>query len=157
MFTLTQEGVMMSFSFWQKWLVIVSIYHVLFGVLLAFFSQLPLLDALLNQYFDPVFWPDNQISAGTLQYKAWVSAVLGAVISSWGLLIAFISWYPFRLREKWAWNTIAVAIIFWFVIDTGCSLYYDVTANAVFNLFTLILFALPLLFTWKYFYGKTTA
>lgn len=145
---------MKRFTFWQKWLVIVSLYHVLFGLVLAFFSQSPLMNVLLNQYFDPVFWPDNQVAAGTLQYKAWSSAVLGAVIASWGILIVFIAWHPFKARAKWAWNGIAVAISLWFVVDTACSLYYGVAANAMFNLFTLVLFALPLLFTWKDFYGK---
>lgn len=142
---------MKNFSFWQKWLVVVSLYHTLFGLLLAFFSQSPFMDVLLNQYFDPVFWPDNQIAVGTLQYKAWSSAVLGAVIASWGLLMAFLAWYPFRSREKWAWYAIAVSVCLWFVVDTACSLYYHVTANAIFNLFTLLLFGLPLLFTRKQF------
>lgn len=146
----------MSFSFWQKWLLVVSLYHIVFGLLLAFFSQSAFMDTALNRYFDSIFWPNNQLVAGTIQYKAWSSAVLGAVIVSWALLIAFITWYPFRSREKWAWHSIAFAVICWFVIDTACSLYYDVAVNAVFNLFTLLLFALPLLFTWKYFFTKHT-
>jgi len=141
----------MSFSFWQKWLLGVSIYHVVFGLLLAFFNQSPFMGVLLNQYFDPIFWPDNQISTGTLQYKGWISSVLGSVTASWALLIAFIAYYPFKLREKWAWSSIAAAVIFWFVIDTACSLYFNVSINAVFNLFTLALFIIPLLFSRKYF------
>ena len=144
----------MSFSFWQKWLVGVSIYHVVFGLVYAFFNQSQFMDVLLNQYYDPHFWPDNQISTGTIQFKGWISSVVGAVVASWGLLIAFIAYYPFKLLEKWAWKCIAFAITLWFVVDTVFSLYYGVSINAVFNLFTLVLFALPLLFTWKYFFGE---
>lgn len=144
----------MSFNFWQKWLVGVSIYHVVFGLLLAFFGQSQFMYVLLNQYFDPIFWPDNQISTGTMQYKNWVSSVLGSVIASWGILIAYIAYYPFKCRERWAWNGIAVAVVFWFFVDTSCSLYYDVSINAVFNLFTFVLFVVPLFFTHKYFYGE---
>jgi hypothetical protein len=147
----------MSFSFWQKWLALVSIYHIVLGLLLAFFGQSQFMDALLNQYFDSIFWPDNQISSGTIQYKSWVSSVLGAVIASWGMLIAFIAYYPFKLREKWAWNGIAVSVVFWFLVDTACSLYYDVSINAVFNLFTFSLFVAPLFFTRKYLFGKAAA
>jgi hypothetical protein len=86
--------------------------------------------------------------------KAWVSGILGSVIASWGLLIAFVAHYPFKSREKRAWNGIAAAVVFWFVVDTTCSLNYGVTVNAVFNLFTLIIFVLPLLFTRKYYVGK---
>jgi len=144
----------MNFSFWQKWLIVVSLYHVVFGLLLAFFNQSPFMNVLLNQYFDPIFWPDSQVSEGTMQYKAWVSGVLGAVVASWALLIAFIVNYPFKAREKWAWNGLAAAVVFWFIVDTSCSFYYDVSVNAVLNSFTLMLFALPLLFTRKYFYHK---
>ena len=83
-----------------------------------------------------------------------MSAVMGSVIASWGMLIAFIAYFPFKLREKWAWNGVAAAVVFWFIVDTSCSLFYDVSVNAVFNSFTLMLFALPLLFTRKYFYHK---
>ena len=144
----------MSFNFWQKWLVGVSIYHVVFGLLLAFFGQSQFMYVLLNQYFDPIFWPDNQISAGTMQYKNWISSVLGAIVASWGILIAFIAYYPFKLRERWAWNGIAVAVMLWFVVDTACSLYYRAPINAVFNLFTFVLFVVPLFFTHKYFYRE---
>ena len=115
----------MSFNFWQKWLVGVNIYHVAFGLLLAFFGRSQFMYVFLNQYFDPIFLPDNQISAGTMQYKNWVSSVLGAVI-------------------------------FWFVVDSSCSLYYRVPINAAFNLFTFVLFVVPLFFTRKYFYGDET-
>ena len=92
----------MSFNFWQKWLVGVSIYHVVFGLLLAFFGQSQFMYVLFNQYFDTIFWPDNHLSASTMQYKNWISSALGAVVSSWGILIAFIAYYSFKLRERWA-------------------------------------------------------
>jgi hypothetical protein len=142
----------MSFSFWQKWLIVVCIYNIVFGLLLALFGQFQFMDVLLNQYFDPIFWPDGQITEGALQYKNWITSVLGSVVASWGMLIGFIAYYPFRRKEKWAWNAIAIAVLFWFVIDTACSLYYDVAINAAFNLFTLALLMMPLLFTRKYFY-----
>ncbi len=141
----------MSFSFWRKWLVGVSIYHVVLGLLLVFFGQSQFMDVLLNQYIDPVFWPDGQVAIGTMRYKSWISGVLGSVIASWGLLIAFIAYYPFKLREKWAWKAIAFAVVFWFSVDTACSLYYDVPVNAIFNLLTFVLYVVPLFFTRKYF------
>jgi len=142
----------MGFSFWRKWLIGVSIYNIAFGLLLAVFGQSQFMNVLINQYFDPIFWPDNQITDGTLQYKNWISSVLGAVVASWGMLIGFIAYFPFKLKEKWAWNAITIAVLFWFIVDTACSLYYEVAINAAFNLFTLVLFILPLLFTRKYFY-----
>ncbi|MGR9115921.1 MAG: hypothetical protein ACU85E_09160 [Gammaproteobacteria bacterium] len=141
----------MSFNFWQKWLVGVGIYHVLFGLLLAFFGQSHFMDVMMNQYYDPLFWPGQNISVGTLTYKNWMTSVLGAVVASWGSFIAFIAYYPFKSREKWAWYCITTSVLLWFAIDTGYSLYYGVTINALFNLMTLTLFLVPLLFTRKYF------
>lgn len=134
-----------------------SIYHVLFGLMLALFNESPLMNALINQYYDPVFWPSGHIGAGAMHYKAWSSSVLGAVVASWGLLIVFIAYYPFNQREKWAWICIAAGIALWFVVDTACSLYYHVPINALFNLFTLLLFAVPLLFTFKHFFASADA
>ena len=132
----------------------VSIYHIVFGLMLAFFGQSQFMYVLLNQYSDPIFWPGSQIAEGALHYKKWGSSVLGSVIASWGMLIAFIAYYPFKKRKTWAWNAIAISVLFWFVVDTACSLYYDVSVNAVLNLFTLALFVLPLFITRKYFAGK---
>ena len=144
----------MTFSFWQKWMVVVGLYHVVFGLLLAFFHQTALMDVLLGQYLDPVFWHDQGISQAAVHYKNFSSAVLGALVASWGMLIAFIANYPFKFREKWAWQSIAAAVTLWFIVDTGFSLYYRVSINAVFNLLTLALFLLPLLFTWKDFFRR---
>jgi hypothetical protein len=144
----------MSFNFWQKWLVGVGAYHVFFGLALAFFGQTAFMDVLFNQYYDPIFWPENKIPQGAAHFKSWSTSVLGAVVASWGIFIAFLGYFPFKSREKWAWSCICVAITLWFVVDTALSLYYQVTINAVFNLITLALFVFPLLLTRKHFFGR---
>lgn len=145
----------MSFNFWQKWLVGLGACIVVFGLVLAFFTQSPLMDTLILQYYDRIFWPDNIISPGTTQYKNWVTSVLGAGVASWGIFITFLAYYPFKSREKWAWSCISVAVVLWFVVDTAWSLYYHVAINAVFNSITLALFAAPLLLTRKYFFDQS--
>jgi len=144
----------MSFNFWQKWLVGVGVYHVVFGLVLAFFGQSALMDMLINQYYDPIFWPDNEVSQGATHYKNWSTSVLGSVVASWGIFIAFLAYYPFKLREKWAWSCISVAVTLWFVVDTAWSLYFHITINAVFNSITLALFVVPLLLTRKHFFPR---
>ena len=141
----------MHFNFWQKFLLGVGIYHVVFGLILALFVQTDFMDTYFNRYFDVIFWPDTNIPAAASKYRNFSSAVLGSVIASWGIFITFLAHYPFKAREKWAWTCIAVAISLWFIIDTACSLYYGVNINALFNLFTLSLFAAPLFYTRKYF------
>lgn len=45
------------FSFWQKWLLIVSLMITIFGLALAFLNQTPLFDMLFNDqvYFNVLF------------------------------------------------------------------------------------------------------
>lgn len=143
----------MGFGFWQKWLVVVGLYHVVFGLVLALFVQSDFMDVYFKQYFDVIFWPDSNISPAAEQYKNWTSSVLGSVVASWGVFITYIAWYPFRLRETWAWHGILVPVTLWFVVDTTCSIYYGVGINALFNIITLLLFVLPLSMTWKYFFA----
>ncbi|GBE57691.1 hypothetical protein BMS3Abin01_00612 [bacterium BMS3Abin01] len=139
------------FNFWQKWLLAVGIYLVAFGLVLAFFNQSRLMDVIFNQQIDPVFWGGNSIPENAADFQAWIYGVLGATVAGWGVFLAFLAHYPFRAREKWAWNCIAIGIGGWFVVDTAISAYYHVTFNVAFNAALLLLVGLPLLFTRKDF------
>lgn len=142
----------MSFNFWQKWLVGLGIYLVILGLIMAFFGKSHFMDWLINQHFDPIFWPDNEISHGAVHFKNWIYSVLGAVLAGWGIVLSFLAYYPFKLQEKWAWSAIAIAVTLWFVVDTSYSLYYGVTINAILNAVLFGLFAVPLFFTRKHFF-----
>ncbi|HLG22546.1 MAG TPA: hypothetical protein VI382_07000 [Candidatus Manganitrophaceae bacterium] len=65
--------------------------------------------------------------------------------------MAFIAYYPFRAKETWSWNCIALGVAVWFIVDTAISLYFKVGFNALFNTLFLICIGLPLLFTRKQF------
>ena len=86
-----------------------------------------------------------------LRFQAWIYGVLGATIAGWGTLIAFWAWYPFRIRERWAWNGLALSVGIWFTADTLISVMFGVVFNVLVNAIALILLVLPLLFTKKYF------
>ncbi len=138
---------MNRFGFWQRWLFVVSCVLVFFGVLLAFFGQSPLFDVAFNNQINPVFWGTFSLSADIKTFQAWAYGILGATVAGWGIFLAFIVYYPFKRKEKWAWNCIAIGMPLWFVIDTGLSLTYHVYFNAAFNTILLILIALPLVFS----------
>ena len=134
------------FGFWQRWLFILSIIIVSFGIFMALFNQSPIFD-LFNNQIDPLFWGDTSIPESHLKFQGWVYGVLGSTMAGWGLLLFFIVQNPFRQREKWAWNAIAVSLGFWYLLDTGISLYFGITFNAVFNTVLLILILPPILAT----------
>ena len=138
------------FGFWHRYLLILSIIIVTFGIFMALFNQSPIFD-LFNNQIDPVFFSDSPIPGSYAQFQGWVYGVLGSTMAGWGVMIFFIVQNPFRQREKWAWNAIAVSLGFWYLLDTGISLYFGVTFNAVFNTVLVLLLAPPLGSTRKVF------
>jgi len=143
---------MKHFNFWQKWLLFVSLYLVLFGLVLAFFGQSPLMDFIFNNQIDPVFWPEGAVPENAATFQAWIYGVLGTTVIGWGIFMAFLAQYPFKAREKWAWNCFAVGVAVWYIADTAISARYQVTFNVLFNTILFVLLGLPLLFTRKDFY-----
>lgn len=140
-----------GFFFWQKWLLVVGGYLVLFGLVLVFFNQSFVMDFVFNKQIDPYFWKTGELPKSAQEFQSWIYGVLGAVISGWGVFIIFLAKHPFEAREKWAWNCTAAGTGTWYVTDTWVSAVHHVFFNLLFNTLMLILLALPLLFTRKYF------
>ncbi len=142
---------MNSFSFWQKWLLIVSIIISLFGIYIALFNQTFLFNLLFNDKVNTTFFQPPGISSEVITFQKWIYGVLGATVFGWGIFLSFIAHYPFKKKEKWAWNCFLAGIICWFVVDTSISVYFDVIVNAIFNTVLFIGIIIPLLFSRKYF------
>ena len=138
---------MNSFSFWQKWLLVVALLLTAFGLALALFNQALVFDILFNNQVNPVFWPSQEITPQIAKFQQWVYGVLGATVAGWGIFTACLAHYPFRNKERWAWNAIALGITVWFIADTSLSLYFQVNINAAFNALVFAAVLLPLLFT----------
>jgi hypothetical protein len=141
---------MERFNFWYRWPLVISFVIVIFGFFMAIFNQSPLFD-LFNQQIDPVFWDGNASQSAYAQFQGWVYGVLGSTMSGWGLMLFFVVRYSFQRREEWAWNAIAISLGFWYLLDTGISLYFGVHFNAVFNTLLLIVVLIPLGFSRKFF------
>ncbi len=141
-----------SFNFWQKWLFGFGIYLIFFGFVLSFFGHSAFMDYLFNDQIDPIFWTQMELPENAKKFQAWVYGVLGSVIVGWGILIAFIAHYPFKAKERWAYNCIFIGFIVWFMIDTSLSIYYHVGFNVWVNIIFILFALLPLIFTRKYFF-----
>jgi hypothetical protein len=140
---------MNKFSFWQKWLFVVGLLIIVFGITMAFFSGTPLF-ALFNSQVDPAFWGTEGIVDNVKRFQQWIYGVLGATVAGWGVFLAFIAHYPFKNREKWSWNCLVAGLLLWYLVDTAISLNFRVYFNAIFNSLLLILVMLPVIFTRKY-------
>ena len=141
---------MLKFSFWQRWLFIVGLGIAAFGILMAFLSGTPIFD-LFNRQIDPTFWPTGSALESIRPFQQWLYGIWGATIAGWGVFVTFIAHYPFRNKEKWAWNCLALGLLVWFVLDTGLSVIHKVYFNVAFNTALLILAGLPAILTRKEF------
>lgn len=137
---------MTSFSFWQRWLLAVSIIIAIFGVMMVFLSGTVLFD-FFNRKIDPAFWSTGIADHVTRQFQQWIYGVWGATIAGWGVILTYIAHDPFKRREHWAWKSVAFGLLVWFVLDTSLSLFHKVYFNAAFNIVLLVLAGLPVVFT----------
>ena len=142
---------MLSFNFWQKWLFVIGIYLSFLGLFLVFFNQSDLMNLIFNNNINPAFWDSTIPSNDIINFQSWIYGVLGATITGWGIFLTLIVHYPFKLKEKWAWNTIALGVLIWFLTDSYITFKFHVTFNNIFNLILLIFIGIPLIFTKKYF------
>ena len=121
-----------------------------FGILLAFFNRTILFESF-NSRIDPVFWGGVDVPQNAVAFQRWINGVLGGVVAECGIFLSFVAFYPFRRKEKWAWNCVLAALFIWFFIDAPISLYFKVYFNVLFNLVLFIAILLPLIFTRKGF------
>lgn len=137
---------MTSFSFWQRWLLVVGLVIAVFGIVMALTSGTPLFD-VFNRQIDPAFWGADPLLENTKRFQQWIYGVWGATIAGWGVFVTFIARTPFAKKERWAWNCIVLGLLTWFVLDTALSFVYQVYFNVAFNAGLLVLAILPMVFT----------
>lgn len=137
------------FIFWQKWLVVASDLVVLFGLFMIFFHR-TVLFAPFHDLVNPVFW-QTAVPAPAVAFQGWAYGLMGSVMVGWGTVLFALAQWPFKQRQKWAWNSLLAGLLSWYVLDTAVSLQYGVVFNAILNTVFLGLFLVPLLFTRKEF------
>jgi hypothetical protein len=140
------------FKFWQKWLFYSSLIFAGFGIVLAFYGN--------NLIFEPyykmlaeIFWDQSDFPGEAANFRDFVAGPLGSTIASCYIMLAFIAYFPFKKKERWARNAIVAAFSAWFFIDSAIGLYFGVFYHVlIINVFSVLQKALPLIFTWKTFH-----
>lgn len=141
-----------NFHFWQKWLYYSSLFFVFVGILVALFNE-SIFFELWNRGAAQLFGTNGTLSSDVLSFKEFILGPLGGTISGNYMLLAFVAKYPFKRKEKWAWQAATASLLIWFLIDTSISFYHSAYFNILLiNIFTLVVQGLPLIFTWKDFY-----
>jgi len=142
---------MKRFIFWQRWLFYTSLLFALFGIVFAVYGNNPFF-LPYNRALAHIFWGGQDIPRGVDKFRAFLWAPLGGTIACCYILVAFLAWYPFRKKEKWARNAIMVAFGTWILLDSGACIYYGAYFQVyLINAFSFLQKALPIIFTWKDF------
>lgn len=139
-----------QFFFWQRWLFVISLAFIVFGLAIALLNNTPLFD-LFNRQVDPVFWGSEAVSHEVLVFRGWIYGIAGSAIASWGVFLAYIINYPLRRREKWAWNCLVLGMLTWYFPDIAVSLYFGVFFNVIFSTLCVAAMIFPLMIIRKYF------
>ena len=140
----------MTFRFWYRWLLVVSVASTVLGIMIALLAD-TVLFAPYTSAMETVFF-DGAMSESTNEMRTFLFAPLGATIAGYFLLQTMIVWGPFRRREPWAWHAVFWALLIWFVPDSLLSIYHGAFFNVwMVNLWTLFLVGLPLLMTRRAF------
>ena len=142
-----------KFLFWQKWLTYANVMTIVVGLLVAFAGN-SLVFEIHNEYTQDVFFDGNHFKPDVLGLKNWLFGIIGGTIVGFHILMVMISENSFKQKEPWSYKAIWLAMLSWFIIDSGISIYYGAIHNVVLiNLVALILIGIPLLMTRKEF-GK---
>lgn len=97
-------------------------------------------------------------SGGELRrFVFWLAGVSSAVSLAWMGTALFIVWGPFRRGERWAWWALAVPIALWFIVDSGRSIATGFPMNALLNVGWLLMYAVPLVATFRRFGRRSNA
>jgi hypothetical protein len=140
-----------AFLFWQKWLFCSSLLFAFYGLVFAFFGKnfffLPY-DKMLSR----IFWQQDQFPLEAEPFRVFIYGPLGGTIACCYILLAFVAWYPFREKRVWARNAIILAFGVWVITDSALCLRFGVYPQIfLINGFSILVKALPILFTWKDF------
>jgi uncharacterized BrkB/YihY/UPF0761 family membrane protein len=142
-----------KFLFWQKWLTYANVMTIIVGLLVAFAGN-SLVFEVHNEYTRSIFFESNELQPDVLNLKNWLFGIIGATIVGFHVLMVMISENSFKKKEPWAYWALWFAMLSWFIIDSGISIYYGAIHNVVIiNLVALVLIGFPLIVTRKEF-GK---
>jgi hypothetical protein len=139
-------------SFWLRWLLVVTIGVMAFGI------GMVLAPGLTRQGFALLVYADAGRLSGfgveAVAYIALAHAVLGAVMFGWGAALLLVVLGLFARGAREGWQIVAVSVCAWFVPDTAFSLWSGFWQNAVLNIVFVALFAAPLVATFRGFHQR---
>lgn len=128
-------------NLWITWLTVVL------GIVLLYSLLLVVAGGVAGSLFDLLgFGPPAAIDSPEVrEYLRLPFMVLGAVMAGWSLLMLLIVRGPLREGAPWAARFLLLALVLWFVLDTGMSLVLGFPTHALFNIPFVLALGIPLI------------
>ncbi|MGD1941778.1 MAG: hypothetical protein ACFB0G_10740 [Leptolyngbyaceae cyanobacterium] len=130
-------------EFWWRWLVLVSLGVLIFGLILVLLPDFTLKGFSLMIYSSAA--RISEFGEPAVSYIRLVHAVLGAVMVGWGAALLLVLFGTFRENPSIGWETVTGSVLAWFIPDTTFSLLSGFWQNATLNAVFIVLFAIPLI------------
>lgn len=77
-------------------------------------------------------------------YVQFVTAVTGAVLLGWAVVLVGLAGGPLARRDPLIWRVVVSSLTVWFVADTGMSLAVGYPTHAAFNVLFAVVLGIPL-------------
>ncbi len=133
---------MEQFTFWHRWLLVVSIVSALNGLVVCWWPDSPHL-APWNRAIETTVAG----GAASADVRRFLLGPLGATMAGYFVLQTFLVAGPLRRGERWAWQALVAGLLTWFLADSARSLRVGAVFNIwMVNLPTLLLAGVPLIF-----------
>ncbi len=140
-----------NFIFWQNWLFYTSLLFAFAGLGFAFLGKSFLFQSY-DQMLAHIFWQSSNFPNAAQPFRGFIYGCFGGTIACCYILLAFIAHYPFKEKLVWARNAIILAYSTWVIIDSITCFYFGVYRQIyIINVFSILVKALPIIFTWKDF------
>jgi len=111
-------------------------------------------EAIFNLVYYHQFSIPVEVPSLAVGYIWFANGIIGAVMAGWMICIIMLARGPFVEGRLHAWNTIAIPLASWFLIDTVFSIAHGVWGNVLLNTATGLMFGIPLLFSRRHFSPK---
>ena len=131
-------------GFYHRWMVIWCWIMINIGAVFAL-SIFGALRGPTMMFLDIVFWPIDGQPAVLSREAVLGTALVGAVMIGWGVLMLGLVRDEKLAREPRVWSIMTTAVVLWFVIDSTCSVIGGAGVNALSNAVFLATFLYPVL------------
>lgn len=139
-----------NFSFWVKYLKIISIFFAAMGAMWALLGSFDPM-GIYEAQFASAFWQTDTLPPDAKRTFNFILGPFGATSMGYFILQYFIAANAYARREKWGFQAIITAFAAWFVLDTSMSALHGAYFNILMANIPSLIAMFPIFFTKKYF------